>query len=195
MATTFNTIFNKYKLDPVQARKKSQYWFERQIEKLGDHKPKASELMRGSNSRNRGNALVGNFYFFYYDAKNKNTLPWFDRFPLVLPFSIHDNGFTGLNWHYAPVSSRLYLLDTLLSINNTKLNANTQLQLSWAAIKRVSKFNMAESMVHRYLISHIQSPLKIIFPDEIETALALPVQKFVDINNKPLKANRIWGSI
>ena len=195
MATTFNTIFNKYKFDPVQARKKGQAWFDRQIEKLGDHKPKASEIMRGSNSRNRGNALIGNLYFFYYDAKNKNKLQYWDRFPLCMPFSIHDNGFTGINFHYLPAPSRLFLLDSLLSIHNTKINPNTQLQLSWATITRVSKFNMAEMAVHRYLLNHIQSPLKIVYPEEWENSMFLPVQKFVDINNKPLKANKIWGSI
>lgn len=195
MATTYKTIFDKFKLDPVLARKKSQSWWDNQIQKLGTHKPKASEIMRNSNANNRGNALIGNLYFFYYDAKHKDKLPYWDRFPLVMPFSILSDGFVAISWHYLPFGSRLYLLDSLLSIHNTKLDAKTQLQLSWSAISKVSKFKFAEMAVHRYLINHIQSPLKWVEPENWETALGLPVQKFVNTEGKPIRANRIWGSI
>lgn len=192
-ATTFNTIFKQFQLNPVDARTKSQAWINRQAEKLG--KPKASQVMRHSNHRNRGNALIGNMYFFYYNAKHRDTLPVWDKFPLVFPFSIHPDGFTGLNFHYLPFGSRIYLLDSLLSINNQKLDANTQLKLSWSTIKGVSKLNFAEVAVHRYLMGYLASPLKLIEPLEWETALALPVQQFVGNTGKPIRPNKVWGTV
>ena len=194
MATTFNTIFNKFKLDPVQARTKSQAWWENQIKSLGT-KPKASALMRNSNANNRGNFIVGNMYMFYYDAKHKDTLPYWDKFPCVFPFSIQSDSVICINFHYLPFGARIFLLDSLLSLNNTKVNSKTQLQLSWATISKVSKLNFAQVCVHKYLLNHIQSPLKWIDPENWSVAINLPVAQFVGNNGKPIRANRIWGSI
>ena len=49
--------------------------------------------------RARPDAVIGRMYFFYYDAKNKDKLPQWDRFPLVLPIERYGNGFLGLNLH------------------------------------------------------------------------------------------------
>ena len=43
-----------------------------------------SALMRAQ-ERLRTNTIIGKMYFFYYDPKTKDSLPYYDRFPLVIP--------------------------------------------------------------------------------------------------------------
>ena len=66
-------------------------------------------------------AFIGKMYFFNYDAKFKEVLPVWDKFPLVIPMDTYSNGFLGLNLHYLDPGSRLALLDRLHDfINNDK---------------------------------------------------------------------------
>ena len=56
----------------------------------------------------------GNMYMFMYDPKLKETLPYYDTFPLCLPFDSAPGGFIGLNLHYLPPLQRAVLLGNLL---------------------------------------------------------------------------------
>ena len=60
--------------------------------------------------------LIGGMYFFLYDPKTKEELPYYDRFPLVIPLKREDDGFLGLNLHYLPVPYRIRLLRKLLPL-------------------------------------------------------------------------------
>lgn len=42
---------------------------------------------------------VGGMFLFGYDPKHKKTLPYYDRFPLVIPVDEAEGGFVGLNMH------------------------------------------------------------------------------------------------
>lgn len=178
-------------MNPADARIRSQNWLNQQVKSLG--KPKASSLMRTGLDRDRSIPHIGNMYFFYYNAKHRATLPFWDKFPLVIPFTINPDGFTGLNFHYLPFGARIYLLDSMLSIYHQKLDDKTQLKVSWAKIKSISKLNFAEQCVHRYLSGYIMSPLKMIEPQDWQTALALNVQQFVGPSGKRISPHRVWS--
>ena len=45
-------------------------------------------------------SCIGKLFFYRYDAKTKEKLEYWDMFPIVIPFSIHVNGWTGMNLHY-----------------------------------------------------------------------------------------------
>ena len=55
-----------------------------------------------ANDKNRfkSDTIIGKMYFYYYDAKTKDMLPYWDKFPLVIPLEVHTDGFIGLNLHY-----------------------------------------------------------------------------------------------
>ena len=57
---------------------------------------------------------VGNMYMFYYNAKHRATLPYFDAFPLVVITQMAEGGFYGLNLHYLPPNTRAKALNALL---------------------------------------------------------------------------------
>lgn len=131
-------------------------------------------------SRSTGTVIVGKMFFFHYDPKYKAVLPVYDRFPLVLPMRIYDDGFLGLNLHYLDPYSRLYLLDLLHDfINNTKYDDSTRFKLSYNVLNASSRYSIIDGCIKRYLYQHIVSSMFYIEPDSWETAIFLPSAKMV----------------
>jgi len=131
-------------------------------------------------SRVSATAFVGKMYFFHYEAKNKDTLPVWDKFPLVIPMDVYSDGFLGLNLHYLDPYSRLALLDRLMDfINNNKYDDTTRFRLSYDLLAKSRRYRLIEPCIKRYLFQHVMSSLIYIEPDNWETAIFLPVQKMV----------------
>lgn len=125
-------------------------------------------------------AFIGKMYFFNYDPKYKETLPVYDKFPLVIPMDIYSDGFLGLNLHYLDPYSRLILLDRLHDfINNDKYDDTTKFRLSYDLLSKSRRYKLIEPCIKRYLFNHILSSLIYIEPNHWETAIFLPVQKMV----------------
>jgi hypothetical protein len=129
--------------------------------------------------RATGFAIVGKMFFYRYDPKYKDTLPVWDRYPLVLPMDLYGDGFLGLNLHYLDPYSRLYLLDLLHDfINNEKYNDSTRFKLSYQVLNASKRYKMIEPCIKRYLYTHIVSSMIYIEPDSWETAIFLPTERF-----------------
>jgi hypothetical protein len=67
--------------------------------KIPSLRPTKGELMR-DRMRLRDKSFIGRMYFYYYDPKTKDTLPYYDKFPLVIPIERYSDGFLGLNLHF-----------------------------------------------------------------------------------------------
>jgi hypothetical protein len=131
-------------------------------------------------SRISPTAFVGKMYFFHYDPKYKDTLPVWDKFPLVIPIDVSGTGFMGLNLHYLDPYSRLILLDRLHDfINNDKYDDSTKFKLSYELLSKSRRYKLINDCIKRYLFSHVQSSLIYIEPDSWETAVFLPTEKMV----------------
>jgi hypothetical protein len=125
-------------------------------------------------------AFVGRMYFFHYDAKYKDILPVWDKFPLVIPMETYSDGFLGLNLHFLDPYSRLIMLDRLSDfINNDKYDDTTSFKLSYDLLSSSRRYRMINQCTRRYLFSHIMSSMIYIEPDNWETAIFLPTQKMV----------------
>lgn len=125
-------------------------------------------------------AFIGKMYFFKYQAKHAETLPVWDRFPLVIPMDIYDDGFLALNLHYLDPYNRLLLLDRLHDfINNDKYDDTTVFRLSYQLLANSRRYSMIAPCIKRYLVEYIMSPLIYIEPDSWETAIFLPTEKMV----------------
>jgi hypothetical protein len=122
---------------------------------------------------------LGSMYMYYYDAKTKDQLPYFDRFPLVFPFKIVKGGFYGMNLHYIPLQYRAILMDNLYDIaNNRRYDESTRLRLSYDVLTKSSKFKYFKPCVKRYLTSQMQTRFLYIYPSEWDIALFLPLERF-----------------
>jgi hypothetical protein len=60
--------------------------------------------------RGRSRLFLGQMYFFFYNQPEyRNTLPFYDTFPLVLLLSRDKDTFFGINFHYIPPKRRLQM--------------------------------------------------------------------------------------
>lgn len=131
-------------------------------------------------ARNTVGAYIGRMFFFFYDPKTKEKLPYYDRFPLVLPIEMYNDGFLGLNFHYLPLNLRVHLLDKLYDLtNNDKFDETTRIQASYSLLSGASKYNEFKPCLKRYLGQHIRSKMVGIESESWETAIFLPVESFV----------------
>ena len=154
----------------------SRQWLKNKISNL---KPTARALAQDK-SRQTNKSLIGRMYFFFYDPKGKDSLPYYDRFPLVLPIERYQDGFLGLNLHYIHPKQRIILLDKLSDYaNNNKYDASTRLRLTYQTLKAASKVFEAQPCIKRYLFNHVQSRFLEISAGEWDIAALLPMESFV----------------
>ena len=135
-------------------------------------------------------SLLGKMYFYSYNPKWKDKLPWYDTFPLVFPIEEYNNGFLGLNFHYLCPKDRAILMDQLkVFANNKKYDETTKLRLTYNMLKGFSKIKRAKPTVHRYLSSKVNSKFVLVNADEWEVALFLPVERFKKSTKKEVWAH------
>ena len=134
-------------------------------------------------------SVLGKMYFYSYNPKWKDELPWYDTFPLVFPIERYPDGFLGLNFHYLAPKHRAILMDQLkMFANNKKYDETTKLRLSYNMLKGFTKIKRAKPTVHRYLNSKVNSKFVLVNADEWEVALFLPVERFKKANKK-----KVWA--
>lgn len=156
---------------------KARTWLRSKVAEL--RSVRRNTIIRDTNRAATG-FYPGHMYFYFYDAKNKNTLPYYDRFPLVIPVEKSRDGFLGLNLHYLPIKYRLILLDKLYeTLNNERFDETTKLQLSYNLLAGAARYEEFKPCLKRYLNSHIASGLIEIEPKNWEIAIFLPVEMFV----------------
>ena len=157
--------------------------------KVKDLSPSAKNLMNDRN-RIKGNSTIGKMYFYFYDPKTKDTLPYYDRFPLVIPIESYRDGFLGLNLHYIHPKQRLILLDKLSeTATNDKFDSKTKLRVNYSYLASASKAFEATPCIKRYLFTHIQSRFLEISADEWDIAALLPVESFVGATTSKVYAD------
>lgn len=186
---TFTEIFDNNRYNLNTAVNKSNTWFQQQVTLLTAKRIQPLKLIQSEAERNKVKIIPGELYLFAYDAKHQDKLDYWDMFPLVFPFAKHPDGFTGLNLHYLPYRERIQLLNRLMQYKtNSAMDETTRLKYSWGLISSSSKFKNAAPCVHRYLNSHLQTPLKKIDAQDWATALMLPVERFVGANKR-----KVWS--
>lgn len=179
MASLYD-IFKQNQYDLKSAARQSNAWFQQQVRILNAKNPTPNKVMRSTGAKPSNQVIPGSLYMFLYDPKTKDTLPYYDVFPLVFPFKKVPGGFLGLNMHYLPYAVRVKLLDRLLQFaNDETLSENTRIRFSWATISGMSKFKIAEPCVKHYLTSHVRSTYRKIGAPDWATAMLLPVEQFV----------------
>ena len=176
---------SKYIQSVVQAAKgrpKSTAWFRDKIAELG--KPTATQLIKDGKKAAR--PFYGNLNMFFYDPKFKKTLPYYDRFPLVLPLERYSDGFLGINLHYLPIPLRIRLLDELMDYStDTNFDSKTKINTNYQQLKKVK---LIKPTLKRYLAGHVKSAFRRIDGDEFTVATLLPVQRF-----SKTSAAKVWN--
>jgi hypothetical protein len=179
-----DNIFQQINMNAGDARKSYQ-WYRDQVRNLGSN---LSGIQLIRNEKLSSRIVPGNMYLFMYDPKYKETLPYYDAVPLVLPFRTVPDGFLGINLHYLPYLARFRLLGELSKLTtDKKITEKTRIEISWQILNSSSKYLAATACVKHYLNDHLRSRfLKINYNDWI-TASMLPVESF-----RKVKKEKVW---
>lgn len=174
----FKAIRSAKDIDPA-ATYNAYSWLQSQIKKLGSVGRNPSQLM-SQNVRLTPKIQFGSMYLFNYDAKHKDTLPYWDQFPLILSFQPAQGGFLGLNLHYLPYNYRFRLLEKLFDFSTTEsLNSRTKVLFSWGMLTESTKFPEVKACIKHYLLDQVRSNFMYVDPRDWYTAAMMPTARFV----------------
>jgi len=133
--------------------------------------------------------LVGTMQMFFYDPKHKETLPYYDLFPLIVVIGPAEGGFYGLNLHYLPPILRAKMLDALMETANMKATDNAKFQITYKKLQAISKLKYYEPCFKHYLTKHVKSKFAEVPMPEWEIATFLPTAQFRKANSKKVYAD------
>lgn len=127
---------------------------------------------------------LGRLCMYFYDPKLKDVLPYYDRFPLLIPVNLYSDGFLGLNLHYLPMNRRAILMDALYNrvIKEKHLDERRRIQISWNIVQSASRSREYLPCVKRYLYSHLRSQIHLIEPEEWNIAVFMPTDRWAKAN-------------
>lgn len=187
----FQKIAKGQRINPGDlSNQASREWFRDQA--IGVRKMSVKDFQKSATPfqvmENLSLKSVGKMYSFVYDPKWKETLPYYDTFPLVFPFSFKDDRMLGLNMHYLPPGARATLMNALydtLEIGNK--NSTTALKINYQILNGASQFKYFKPCIKSYLFSHVRSPYQNISPQLWDYTLMLPLARF-----QKQSADAVW---
>lgn len=176
-----SSLRDKIKNEGAAVNNKSAKWF-------------ADTIKKNIRGHSVSKPTPGRLYAYMYDAKHKDTLPYWDRFPLIVYLGLGKQGSTtlmyGLNLHYIPPKARQQFLEELLKqyANTPTITNKTKLKINWSQVKG---FAGADKMIKAYLPGHIKGSLIEIKPSDWANVVLLPTQSFQS-KGKRFSANAVW---
>jgi len=153
-------------------------WYQTAVRKMANGINTFGEVSRTDIGEFTTKLEPGNMYMFQYDPKFKETLPYYDKFPLCLPFDNMTGGFVGINFHYLPYGMRAQLLGTLLNFTDKELTEKSKIEVSWSILKNFGRFPGVKPSVKRYLFSQVKSRFVKIDPNHWRASIFLPTHEF-----------------
>jgi len=159
-------------------------WLKAKVESLS---PNRAALMKDGKTKDK--SMIGRMYFYFYDPKTKDMLPYYDRFPLVIPIERYQDGFLGLNLHYISPRQRFFLLNKLsVFLTNHRYDENTRFDLSYGMLKNAANAFEGTPCIKKYLYKQIKSRFLEISADEWDIAALIPYEYFQGTTK-----NRVWA--
>ncbi len=188
MASKLTQLARQKTAAQLQTASRDSYrWLTKKIGELNNVTGIAS-IMNREDSRKTETFSSGKLYFFYYDPKTKNDLPYYDRFPLVLVLDKQTDGFLGLNLHYLPMRYRVAFLDKLMDYAVVDGNKDIErMRVSYDILNASRRFKEFKPCLKKYLYGHVQSKMLMVLPNEWDIAAFLPIQQF-----RKASANQVW---
>mgnify|MGYP001286878229 CR=1 FL=1 len=153
--------------------KQSRDWFQQKVGQLRNIN--RLDLMKEEPLQLKNRSLVGSMNMFFYDPKHKDTLPYYDKFPLAIIVGPAAGGFYGLNLHYLPAVLRAKFLDALMDITSNKsYDETTKFELSYKMLTASARMKFFKPCYKHYLNAHVKSRFARVPAPEWEIATFLP---------------------
>tara|TARA_A200000159_G_scaffold39128_1_gene35629 strand:- start:1598 stop:2188 length:591 start_codon:yes stop_codon:yes gene_type:complete len=184
-----DSFFEKIQLQAFRAGIKprtdeSQDWFRDKLRNIRNINRQT--LLRDSAVTRVTRPRMGDMYMFFYDPKHKETLPYYDTFPLIIMVEKAPGGFYGLNLHYLPPVLRAKLFDAL-TLTNNRYDETTRFKARYRILQSVRKLRYFKPCFKHYLTNHVESRIVKVEPPEWEIAMFMQTQRF-----KKSKAGAIY---
>lgn len=180
MATIFDNIITQgVRAGQIPARTdQARSWYRDTAKQFGKNINEKS-LLNKDKTRLVSQIKPGNMYMFMYDPKFKETLPYYDRFPMIFPFRVEGDRFWAINLHYLPHRIRAQLMDSLYDlVNNQRYDESTRIQGTFELLNRAARSRWIKPCVKQYLFSQMKSRFMYVYPSEWDIALFLPLERF-----------------
>jgi hypothetical protein len=171
----FLKLFASQSRKSGKASKRSLDWLKANLNNMTKINTGKNKLFTKS-----GRPNIGQMYFFMYDPKLKETLPFYDMFPLVFPIEFYSDGFLGINLHYLPPMARARLMDKLMDIAiSNKYNDITKLAISYEVlVMNARRYKGYKNCIKRYLHGHVRSSYHQVESDDWGHVIMLPLQRW-----------------
>ena len=187
MASLFDKLESEAFRKGLQARtKEASDWFEKNVAKLG---PQNKSILKDEALTTKNKPFIGDMIMYTYDPKLKQTLPYYDKFPLTIMVGPAKDGFYGINLHYLPPKVRAIFLDHLNdTATNQKFNATTRFKITYQLLKATKKYKYFKPCFKHYLTKHVSSNIMKVNASEWNIAIFLETAKF-----KKKSTSYVWA--
>ena len=186
MASLFDTLqAGAFRAGVTARTRDSQLWFQKNVKKLGTVSRTA--LLKDDALDPQSKFISGNMYMYFYGPKFKDTLPYYDRFPLSIMVEPAKGGFYGLNLHYLAPGVRARFLDELMNTAPKNITDRSRLKLRYNLLQGVKKYKEFKPCFKHYLMNHVESKMVRVPMTDWEIAIFLPTEQF-----KKVKGQSVW---
>lgn len=146
-----------------------------------------NKILKDKSKKRVDSPKVGRMYLFVYDAKHKDTLPYWDVNPLIILIGPAEKGFYGINFHYLPIQDRLELLELIVPFQKLVSAKNhNQININYKKLLSLSKKTWKHCFKH-YLLNNLNTQMIEIPMEEWMNTITLPLAHF-----KGASAQQVW---
>lgn len=155
----------------------SMLWYRQQVRKVG--MTTQPRYFTENKDRRKFRPEYGKMYHFFYRPKGAETLPYYDRFPLVFMIRSKPGGFIGLNLHYLNHWNRAIFMRNLYNFaSDRNYDHNTRLLITYKTLLRAGRYKYFYPCIKRYNFTQVKSGFIEINPLEWNIVLFLPTERF-----------------
>ena len=162
-------------------QRRSAQWYQDQVKSLVGTTYAATKFQQEYADNMTGRMLPGRMYLINYSnpiGKGTPALPYYDMFPLILPFNIESSYVTAINFHYLHPASRVILLEKLSRFKIGDTDIQARIRADWGILSNFARFREVKPSVKRYARSRIKGKYLFIQPDDWTTAAVIPTESF-----------------
>jgi len=158
---------------------RSANWYMKTVRNVASGMNQPNEVFGSDLGEYATRLEVGQMYTFRYDPKHKETLPYYDLFPLVVIADPLPTGFSGINLHYIPPLVRAKLLGKLMDASDLEVDIKSKLNSKWGFIRNFGRYPEVRGAVKKYLTRQIKGRMYKVNPVHWKSAIFLDTQQFV----------------
>ena len=188
MASLFDALESEAFRKGLQVRsKEATTWFQKKARELGPIG--STKMLKDDRLKAKAKPMIGDMVMYTYNPKLRQTLPYYDIFPLTIVVGPAKDGFYGINLHYLPPKVRAIFLDKLNDVaSNQKFNATTRFKITYNLLKASAGYKYFKPCFKHYLSKHVNSRIMKVDAAEWNIAIFLQTQSF-----KKASIGKVWA--